>query len=339
MKVLGVDARASSVVACLREGHFPVWPPVEIDGRTRGRVTEDGRLDWTEIEYDLARFLGDPELAHAQLAVVATPCAAAFEPLGGAFPSVRTICAGRAALVSATRQLRWGESLGRRLLLVVVSDRWTGAYGYRLAPDGNVEHATAPAMIEGVGSGAWVDEALATLQARLPEALTPDDMADLRRGAEELGLQLTAAAGDDAEVAWHGAHNRRLASTARFTRRISGRWASVRRLSEALQVAAGQIVAELQGLDRVLLAGPGVDWPFPARIAAGFAPATTLDAAHLAVARGAAWWPEFGERLFVSSSQGTPGAAPLAAPAGSTGGPGVDLAHLARVADRMRGDP
>ena len=133
------------------------------------------------------------------------------------------------------------------------------------------------------------------------------------------------------------------------------------RLAHTLPRALWQLGRQIDAAaaPAIVLAGAGAAWPFAAAIASEVGAVETLASPDLAVARGAAWWPQVGELLFQDRAARPEATAPppLAPAAVALGNPpasglalepqptlppaiapGPDLADLAQL-ERLLGSP
>jgi hypothetical protein len=342
MMILGVDPQPSGLVACLREGHFPTWPPPAIQDTTPSVAATEGAQAWNDLHARLERFLGDADLArNARLWTIAQPNNPPPANVAKFFGTLNIVCAGKAALMAAVQQLFKGQKLGRQLRLVIVNDTWVGVYGYRLSERGVVLQAAAPIYIFETGSAFWVDEIVRAVTARMTEdAAGQRKMGDLTTAAMEIGLYLTDAPSDDSAILWTDRQNLKMSSVLTFSRRLCARWTSVRRLAEALPQALIKIAEILDGPSPILLAGVGAGWPFAAQIASTQNHVQTLADPGLALARGAAWWPDQGEVLFAECADSITNEPARETTASiSDSRDDIDLKLLAKLAERPEQKP
>jgi hypothetical protein len=337
VNVLGIDPQPSTLAVCLREGHEPIWPPVSVDGGAcageRGAADGDA-IDWSALERRVGAFIGDLTLDVGPRQTVIAG-GAGLESASAAFGAVRKIEAGSAALVAALQTAE--TSVGKSVLTVVVNDREIIVSGYRLERTIRgvlvVCKSANPVVVTHAGNAVWVDEILTELNQRIPELPPRNGGSDkLRNAAQEMGRRLADATREEEPFAWNGPLVERLATPLLFTRRSSEqRWNSVRELRKTLPQAMSAVTAQLgiSAADGVVVAGCGAVWSFVPRIAAEVAALLPLAQAELAVARGAAWWPEIGEALF---RDGETAPAPRAVPQEplTQGSQDIDLDFVAR---------
>jgi hypothetical protein len=310
--ILGLDSHSLVLGACLREGHFPAWPPVTVGAHTAsapvpgGNVIECARhhettVDWHMLVQRLNEFLGE-KLSTRPLRRTVMAHLAALDP--GSAPAacgqVQSLCAGRAGLVAALQQNPAALARYKSVLVIVVADLRIGVCGYGLAAD-QVTGATPLLLIEQVGGAFWINEILTALHERIPElgAMIGSDRG-VWNAATEMGCRLAEAQTDDEHVSWIGPFSERLAMPLVLTRRLCARWPSVRRLGEPLLQAVRETSAALGGNAHpaIVVAGGGALWPFVSQLVGSVGSLVPLALPELALARGAAWWPEFGDELF-----------------------------------------
>jgi hypothetical protein len=182
--------------------------------------------------------------------------------------------------------------------VAVVGDCRIEVFAYRVDWRGElprIEAAARPVVIAGTGTALWCREVVLAVRERCPSALDPRYDALLWPAAAEFGARLAAA--DEAEMLeWAGPLSDRMAAPVQFSRTDCLAWDSVARLRMHLPTALSY-TANALGVPgaEVLVCGPGARWPFASAVAA----VRTLDAPELTVARGAAWWPDISESLFV----------------------------------------
>jgi len=223
---------------------------------------------------------------------------------GAGFINSTCLLSGRAALTAALYGGETVKASTQTLLFAVIGACQTEVFAYRLEWRRErpwVVAASRPIVITSAGEALWCRQVVHAVKERCPEGA--DDRRDglLWPAAAEMSACLTAAE-DDAEVLeWSGPLRDQMPAPPQFSRAECYLWDSVvrldRYLSEALAHAAREVSNPAPA--SVLLAGPGARWPFAARAAAPVAPVSTLDAPELALARGAAWWPDFAEPLFL----------------------------------------
>lgn len=191
------------------------------------------------------------------------------------------------------------------LAVVVVGDRNVVVSGFRLESDRvpvRVVAATPPALIEETGLAFWMDRLLGEVRSRCSELPADGSVGPaLWQAALEWGPRLAFRRTDEEVVEWNGPLRERMAVPFQSCRRDGLSWNSVRPLRDGLPRRLADITAALgtsSGDMPIILAGVGALWPFAGSIAAAIGTVLTVDEPELAVARGAAWWPEIGAECF-----------------------------------------
>lgn len=218
-------------------------------------------------------------------------------------------------VITATQALlcRWlAEDLSHShnqptVVAIAVGDSATTVTGYRV----RINRASRPAVIgvsptihlSKAGHLQWLTKVINSIEARFREpfadAPPPGYVLNMRDAVLRFAAQLSRAEPDQ-PVEWSGLFREKLYAPFRLDRKECAAWPEVIAFEQALSSAVTEVAGEIgrnAKPDVIVVGGVGTVWPF-ARDLAARTKALVCQSQNPweDVARGAAWWPEAGER-------------------------------------------